>query len=272
MARHPGTRAASRGRRCGRGGCRRWSGRSRASPAAAARRRAAPRASPPAARRPRFASGPHWAQWATAAFARAAARVERAGPTAMAGKAPPARLRPPAPPPLGEAEAAPQEAAHPLRLAGAGRAGAGLDGLRDDGGCLPGPARDLQLRPVQGVEEQRSLRRPRGADRHPDQQPEQDPAHLRADLPERQERHRLDRGQALLLSTAASTSTGSPGRWSRTSSRAAPSRAPRRSPSSSSRTRSPPRAAARSSRSSARRRSPTGSSATGARTRSSPST
>ena len=37
---------------------------------------------------------------------------------------------------------------HPLR---------GLDGLRDDGRGLPGPAGDLQLRPVQGLEEQQVL-------------------------------------------------------------------------------------------------------------------
>ena len=53
---------------------------------------------------------------------------------------------------------------------------------------------------------------------------------------------------------------------------APPSRAPRRSPSSSSRTRWPPRTAGPCSRSSARRRSPTTSSASGPRTRSSRST
>ena len=48
--------------------------------------------------------------------------------------------------------------------------GHGLDRLRDDDGGLPGPAGDLRLRPVQGLEEQRRPRRPGRADRDPDQQ------------------------------------------------------------------------------------------------------
>src|SRR6188474_2565000 len=54
-------------------------------------------------------------------------------------------------------QAAAEEAAHPLRAARALGARLGLDGLRDDGGGLPGSAGDLQLRPVQGIEEQRGL-------------------------------------------------------------------------------------------------------------------
>ena len=182
---------------------------------------------------------------------------------------------PPPPPP------APQEKRKKPRLKklrilfvllGLAHPGDGLDRLRDDGGGLPRPAGDLQLRPVQGLEEQRGLRRRRRTDRHPDQQPEQDPAQLGSDLPEHQERGGLDRGHALLRAQRGRLPGRSAAPWSKTSSARAPPRAARRSPSSSSRTRSTPRTAARSSRSSARRRSPTGSSATGARTRSSPST
>ena len=64
-------------------------------------------------------------------------------------------------------------------------------------------------------------------------------------------------------STAASTSRASPAPSGRTSRPARRPRAPRRSPSSSSRTRSPRRTAAPCSRSCARRRSPTTSSASG---------
>ncbi len=88
----PGTRAASPARPCGRGGCRRWSGRSPASPAAAGPRRAAPPACPRAARRPRCASGP-------TCGAMLDCRLLSAGHTH---------------------QAAPEEAARPLRPAGLG--------------------------------------------------------------------------------------------------------------------------------------------------------
>ncbi len=150
--------------------------------------------------------------------------------------------------------------------------GPGLDRLRDDGRGLPGPAGDLQLRPVQGVEKQRGLRRLGRTDRNADQQPEQNPAQLGPDLPQHQERGGLDRGRALLRAQRRRLRRHRPRPGQGRPQPERRRRAARRSPSSSSRTRSPRRAAGRSSRSSGRRRSPTGSSATGARTKSSPST
>ena len=91
-----------------------------------------------------------------------------------------------------------EEAARALRAARARCPRPGLDGLRDDGGGLPGPAGDLQLRRVQSLEEQRGRWRQRRTDRHPDQRSEQNPAQLLADLSQRQERGGLDRGLALL--------------------------------------------------------------------------
>ena len=70
--------------------------------------------------------------------------------------------------------------------------------VRDDGRGLPGPPGDLQLRPVQGLPEQRRRRRQRRRTGDPDQRPEQNPAHLGPDLAEHQERGGLDRGQPLL--------------------------------------------------------------------------
>ena len=81
-----------------------------------------------------------------------------------------------------------------------------------------------------------------------------------------------DRGPALLRAQRRRLPGHRPRRLAGRVTRARRSRAPRRSPSSSSRTRSPPRTAGPCSRSCARRRSPTTSSANGPRTRSSPST
>ena len=94
--------------------------------------------------------------------------------------------------------AAAEEAAHSLRARRPRAARPCLDGLRDDGRGLPGPAGDLRLRQVQVGEEQRRLRRQRREDRHPDQQQQQDPAGRRADLNQRQERGGLDRRLPLL--------------------------------------------------------------------------
>ena len=149
------------------------------------------------------------------------------------------RPAPPASPPRPQ-ETAPEEAAGPLRAARARHPRRRLDGLRDDGRGLPGPAGDLQLRPVQGREEQRGLRRQRRTDRHPDQRPEQNPAQLgRRSPPTSRTRWSRSRTPAS-TSTTASTSRASAAPWSKTSSARAPPRAPRRSPSSSSRTRSKP--------------------------------
>ena len=93
-------------------------------------------------------------------------------------------------------------------LLGLGVLGAGLDGLRDDGRGLPGPAGDLQLRPVQGLQEQRGRRRHRRTDRHADQRPEQDPAHLgRRSPPTSRTRWSRSRTPAS-TNTAGSTSRG----------------------------------------------------------------
>ena len=113
-------------------------------------------------------------------------------------KAPPARRRTSAPPPRTSPQAAPQEATLPLRPAGARRAGA----VSMVFGMMAAVSQDLpaiyNFAQYKALEEQRGLRRLRRADRHADQRPEQDPAHLRADLPQRQERGGLDRGHALL--------------------------------------------------------------------------
>jgi penicillin-binding protein 1A len=115
-------------------------------------------------------------------------------------KAPPAGRRSSAAPSgatRGEAaEAAAEEAADPLRAARPRDPRGGLDGVRDDDGGLPGSAGDLQLRPLQGGEEQRGLRRHRRADRNADQQPEQDPGQLGTDLAQCQERSGGDREHA----------------------------------------------------------------------------
>ena len=180
--------------------------------------------------------------------------------------------RPPTGPPSEAHEAAAEEAAGALRAARPRHPRDGLDGLRDDGRGLPGPAGDLQLRPVQGLEEQRGLRRQRRTDRDADQRPEQDPAQLRADLPQHQERGGVDRGLPLLRTQRRRL----PGHRPRAGQgRAQPERRPGRlddHPAVRQERARSRKAAARSWRSSARRRSPTGSSATGARTRSSPST
>ena len=180
--------------------------------------------------------------------------------------------RPPGSPRPSPHEAAAEEAARPLRPARPRRPRPGLDGLRDDGRGLPGPAGDLQLRPVQGLEEQRGLRRQRRTARHPDQRPEQNPAQLRADLPQHQERGGLDRGRALLRAQRRRL----PGHRPRPGQgHPQPERRPGRLDDHRAvrqeRARSPgqPHALREVP---ARRRSPTGSSATGARTRSSPST
>src|SRR5260221_12524941 len=73
-------------------------------------------------------------------------------------KVPPAGRRSSAAPPGGPSDqaraTAAEEAARPFRPAWARSSGGRLDGLRDDDGGLSGSTGDLQLRPVQGRQEQ----------------------------------------------------------------------------------------------------------------------
>ena len=98
------------------------------------------------------------------------------------------------------------------------------------------------------------------------------PARARPDPRDRQARGDLGRGQALLQRARHRPPGHRPRRALRTSCTSTPSKAPPRSPSSSSRTHSKRSRTARSSRSSARPRSPTSSRTSGRRKRSSPST
>ena len=229
MAGRAGTRAASRARPCGRGGCRRWSGRSRASRAAAGRAASCsaslPSGSTSTALRVRSAIGanarlppPLGGSMPSPSVSLSRWRALGIKRRRRGGEVPPV---PPAPPDQAR-EAAAEEAARPLRAARPRRPRPGLDGLRDDGGGLPGPAGDLQLRPVQGLEEQRGLRRHRRTDRHPDQRPEQNPAQLRRRSPPTS-RTRWSRSRTRAsTNTTASTSRASAAPWSRTSSARAP--------------------------------------------------
>ena len=122
-----------------------------------------------------------------------------------------------------------------------GAARARLDGLRDDDGGRLRPARPRERARSSSEAHNSRPRRPHGrAARHPDERPEPRARHATTrSRPSMQQRDHRDRGQALLHQRAASTSAASRRAFVAGRDRqAAASRAARRSPSSSSRTRS----------------------------------
>ncbi len=113
---------------------------------------------------PRSAARDLAAPASTARSRRPAPRTA-AGATARGNGKPPADILPPAPPALPDGRGKPR--LKKLRmlfvLAGLAAAGPGLDRLRDDDGGQPGPAGDLQLRPVPGPKNTRRRRRHRAS-------------------------------------------------------------------------------------------------------------
>ena len=193
---------------------------------------------------------------------------------ARKGAATPARA-------AGAPQAEAQEAAPRLRAPRPLGSRGDLHGLRhaDGGGERPAGARERGR--VPGRRELGALRRRPGLqgarqgrlpDREAHRQPQPHPRAGGRHLAPHQERGHSGRGPALLPARGPRLPRHRTRPDGRTSAAAAPPRAARRSPSSSSRTPSRRRPTARSSRSFASRRSPTTSSASGPRRRSSPST